>query len=212
MSAGGDEQIGQQAIRKLEPGKLVIASHNAGKVREIAALLAPFGLEVVSAGTLGLPEPEETGTSFIANAELKARAAADLSGLPALADDSGLCVAALGGEPGIFSARWAGPSKDFNEAMRRVEINLQDKGPDTGRDAHFICALSLAWPDGHIESFEGRVDGVLVWPPRGENGFGYDAMFQPLGHDITFGEMDPDAKHAMSHRADAFAQLVAAVF
>lgn len=212
MSAGGDEQIGQQAIRKLEPGKLVIASHNAGKVREIAALLAPFGLEVVSAGTLGLPEPEETGTSFIANAELKARAAADLSGLPALADDSGLCVAALGGEPGIFSARWAGPSKDFNEAMRRVEMNLQDKGPDTGRDAHFICALSLAWPDGHIESFEGRVDGVLVWPPRGENGFGYDAMFQPLGHDITFGEMDPDAKHAMSHRADAFAQLVAAVF
>ncbi|WOK36401.1 RdgB/HAM1 family non-canonical purine NTP pyrophosphatase [Sphingomonas sp. C3-2] len=212
MSAGGDEQIGQQAIRKLEPGKLVIASHNAGKVREIAALLAPFGLEVVSAGTLGLPEPEETGTSFIANAELKARAAADLSGFPALADDSGLCVAALGGEPGIFSARWAGPSKDFNEAMRRVEMNLQDKGPDTGRDAHFICALSLAWPDGHIESFEGRVDGVLVWPPRGENGFGYDAMFQPLGHDITFGEMDPDAKHAMSHRADAFAQLVAAVF
>lgn len=212
IEKAGSEDIGQQAIRKLEPGKLVIASHNPGKVREIAALLGPYGLDVVSADALGLPEPEETGTTFIANAELKARAAADLSGYPALADDSGLCVEALGGEPGIFSARWAGPAKDFREAMRRVEMNLQEKGPDIGRDAHFICALSLAWPDGHIESFEGRVDGVLVWPPRGDKGFGYDAMFQPLGHDITFGEMDPDAKHAMSHRADAFAQLVAAVF
>lgn len=212
IEKAGSEDIGQQAIRKLEPGKLVIASHNPGKVREIAALLGPYGLDVVSADALGLPEPEETGTTFIANAELKARAAADLSGYPALADDSGLSVEALGGEPGIFSARWAGLSKDFREAMRRVEMNLQEKGPDVGRDAHFICALSLAWPDGHIESFEGRVDGVLVWPPRGDKGFGYDAMFQPLGHDISFGEMDPDAKHAMSHRADAFAQLVAAVF
>lgn len=206
------EDAGRQAIRKLQPGKLVIASHNPGKVREIAELLRPHGLDVISAAALDLPEPEETGTTFIANAELKARAAADLSGLPALADDSGLCVEALGGEPGIFSARWAGPEKDFAEAMRRVEMNLQQKGPETGRDAHFICALSLAWPDGHVESFEGRVDGVLVWPPRGEHGFGYDPMFQPNGHAISFGEMVPDAKHAMSHRADAFRQLVAAVF
>jgi XTP/dITP diphosphohydrolase len=204
--------IEPQAIRKLAPGKLVIASHNEGKVREIAALLDGHGLEPVSAASLDLPEPEETGTSFIANAELKARQAADLSGLPALADDSGLCVEALGGEPGIFSARWAGPKKDFGDAMRLVEQKLEQAGPDAGRDAHFICALALAWPDGHVESFEGRVDGVLVWPPRGDHGFGYDPVFQPIGHEQTFGEMDPGAKHAMSHRADAFAQLVAAVF
>lgn len=198
--------------RKLAPGKLVIASHNEGKVREIRALLAPFGIEPVSAASLDLPEPEETGTTFIANAELKARAAADLSGLPALSDDSGLVVEALNGDPGIYSARWAGPTKDFGLAMRLVNEKLEALGPDAGRDAHFICALSLAWPDGHIESFEGRVDGTLVWPPRGDRGFGYDPMFQPLGHDISFGEMDPDAKHAMSHRADAFAKLVAALF
>jgi XTP/dITP diphosphohydrolase len=204
--------IEPQAIRKLGPGKLVVASHNAGKVREIQALLDGHGIEAVSAAALDLPEPEETGTTFIANAELKARQAADLSGLPALADDSGLCVEALGGDPGIFSARWAGPNKDFNDAMRLVEQKLELAGPEAGRDAHFVCALSLAWPDGHIESFEGRVDGVLVWPPRGENGFGYDPVFQPIGHDVTFGEMDPAAKHAMSHRADAFAKLVAAVF
>jgi XTP/dITP diphosphohydrolase len=198
--------------RKLTPGKLVIASHNAGKVREIRELLAPYGIEPVSAASLGLPEPEENGTTFIANAELKARAAADLSGLPALSDDSGLCVDALRGDPGIFSARWAGEGKDFGLAMRLVNQHVEEAGPDAGRDAHFICALSLCWPDGHIESFEGRVDGTLIWPPRGEHGFGYDAMFQPLGHDISFGEMDPDAKHAMSHRADAFAKLVAAVF
>ncbi len=209
MSGEGREP---QAIRKLAPGKLVIASHNAGKVREIRALLAPFGIEPVSAGSLGLPEPDETGTTFVANAELKAMQAADLSGLPALADDSGLCVDALGGEPGIFSARWAGPDKDFGLAMELVEKNVAEKGPDAPRDAHFVCALALAWPDGHVEWFEGRVDGTLVWPPRGGNGFGYDAMFLPNGHDETFGEMDPDAKHAMSHRADAFAQLVAAVF
>ena len=143
---------------------------------------------------------------------MKARAAADLSGLPALADDSGLCVEALNGEPGIFSARWAGPAKDFGLAMRLVHQALAKAGPDAGSDAHFICALSLAWPDGHVESFEGRVDGTLVWPPRGDRGFGYDPMFQPFGHDITFGEMDPDAKHAMSHRADAFRKLVAALF
>lgn len=201
--------------RKLAPGKLVIASHNKGKLREIAELLAPFGIETVSAGALGVPEPEETGTTFIANAELKARFSADLTGLPALADDSGLCVEALGGEPGIFSARWAereDGSRDFGEAMRRVHERLEKQGPEAGRDAHFVCALSLAWPDGHVESFEGRVDGLLIWPPRGENGFGYDAMFQPLGHEISFGEMDPADKHAMSHRADAFAKLVAAAF
>lgn len=209
MSGEGKEP---QAIRKLAPGKLVIASHNEGKVREIEALLAPFGIEPVSAGSLDLPEPEETGTTFVANAELKAMQAADLSGLPALADDSGLCVEALNGEPGIFSARWAGPSKDFGLAMELVEKKLAEKGPDASRDAHFVCALALAWPDGHVEWFEGRVDGTLVWPPRGANGFGYDAMFLPDGHDETFGEMAPEAKHAMSHRADAFRQLVAAVF
>lgn len=201
-----------QAIRRLQPGKLVIASHNEGKVREIRALLAPFGIEPVSAGSLGLPEPEETGTTFVANAELKAMQAADLSGLPALADDSGLCVEALGGEPGIFSARWAGPGKDFGVAMDLVERKIAGKGPEATRDAHFVCALALAWPDGHVEWFEGRVDGTLVWPPRGSNGFGYDAMFLPNGHEQTFGEMAPEAKHAMSHRADAFGQLVAAVF
>lgn len=208
------ESAEPQAIRKLGPGKLVIASHNDGKVREIGALLAPFGIETVSAKTLGLPEPEETGTTFVANAELKARAAADLSGLPALSDDSGLCVDALGGEPGIFSARWAetDQGRDFDEAMRRVETAIAASGPHPSRDAHFVCALALAWPDGHVEWFEGRVDGTLVWPPRGDNGFGYDAMFVPTGGEQTFGEIDPDAKHAISHRADAFKQLVAAVF
>jgi len=212
---GPDEGIGgdaPQAIRKLAPGKLVIASHNPGKVREIDALLREHGIEAVSAAELDLPEPEETGTSFVANAELKARAAADLSGLPALADDSGLCVEALGGDPGIFSARWAGESKDFDAAMALVEQRVQESGPDAPRDAHFVCALALAWPDGHVEWFEGRVDGHLVWPPRGENGFGYDGMFVREGDTQSFGEMVPDAKHAISHRADAFRQLVAAVF
>lgn len=196
--------------RRLTPGKLVIASHNEGKVREIRALLAPYGIDPISAGSLDLPEPEETGTTFAANAELKARAAADLSGLVSLADDSGLCVEALGGDPGIFSARWAGEAKDFGLAMQLVQDKLVAKGAGAGHDAHFICALSLCWPDGHIETFEGRVDGTLVWPPRGSLGFGYDPMFQPWHHEQTFGEMDPDAKHAMSHRADAFAKLVAA--
>ena len=210
MSGEGREP---QAIRKLAPGKLVIASHNEGKVREIGELLAPYGIETVSAKALGLPEPEETGTTFVANAELKARAAADLSGLPALADDSGLCVDALGGEPGIFSARWAETDhgRDFGEAMRRVEAAIAASGPAPSRDAHFVCALALAWPDGHVEWFEGRVDGTLVWPPRGDKGFGYDAMFLPLGGEQTFGEIEPAAKHAISHRADAFRQLVAAV-
>jgi XTP/dITP diphosphohydrolase len=198
--------------RKLAPGRLVIASHNAGKVREIAELLGPYGIEPVSARELGLPEPEETGTTFIANAELKAVQAAELSGLPALADDSGLCVVALGGDPGIYSARWAGESKDFTLAMKKIWAALSAKGDNASRNAHFICALSLAWPDGHVESFEGRVDGDIIWPPRGEKGFGYDPIFQPNGHAISFAEMDPAAKHAMSHRADAFAKLVAAAF
>ena len=208
MSGEGDQP---QAIRKLQPGRLVIASHNPGQVREIAALLEGHGLDVVSAKELDLPEPEETGTTFVMNAELKARSAADLSGLPALADDSGLCVEALGGDPGIFSARWAGETKDFGEAMRRVHDKMAAID-DAPRDAHFVCALALAWPDGHVEWFEGRVDGTLVWPPRGDRGFGYDPMFLPEGHDQTFGEMEEGAKHAISHRADAFRQLVAAVF
>ena len=217
--------------RKLGPGKLVLASHNPGKLREIAALLAPYGIETISAGALDIPEPEETGTTFAANAELKARFSADLAGLPALADDSGLCVEALGGDPGIFSARWAQPgykvpsaqgadgstaeggeSKDFAAAMRLVHDRLADQGPAAGRDAHFVCALSLCWPDGHIETFEGRVDGTLTWPARGDKGFGYDAMFVRNGDDQTFGELDPDLKHRISHRADAFAKLVAALF
>jgi XTP/dITP diphosphohydrolase len=197
--------------RKLAPGRLVIASHNQGKIREIAALLGPYGIEPVSAGDLDVPEPEETGTSFAANAELKARFSADLTGLPALADDSGLCVDALDGEPGIFSARWAGPDRDFGVAMELVQRNMAERAPEKGRDAHFVCALSLCWPDGHIVTVEGRVDGHLVWPPRGTRGFGYDPMFQPWHHQLTFGEMDPDKKHAMSHRADAFAKLVALV-
>jgi XTP/dITP diphosphohydrolase len=207
-----DDEVPPIPHRKLTPGKLVIASHNEGKVREIRALLAPFGIEPVSAASLGLPEPEETGTSFAANAELKARAAADLSGIVALADDSGLCVDALKGDPGIYSARWAGEAKDFGLAMRLVQQHIEAAGEEAGRDGHFVCALSLCWPDGHVETFQGRVDGTLVWPPRGDRGFGYDPMFVPLGHELTFGEMDPDAKHAMSHRADAFAKLVAAVF
>jgi len=209
--SGPDEGIGgdaPQAIRKLAPGKLVIASHNEGKVREIEALLGPYGIQPVSAKSLDLPEPEETGTTFVANAELKALQAADLSGLPALADDSGLCVEALNGDPGIFSARWAGPDKDFGLAMKLVEDNLAAAGPDTVRDAHFVCALALAWPDGHVEWFEGRVDGKLVWPPRGEHGFGYDPMFVPDGHERTFGEMTHDEKTPLTHRAAAFRQLV----
>ena len=197
-------------MRRLGPGKLVIASHNQGKVREIAELLGPYGIEPVSAAALDLPEPEETGTSFVDNADLKARLAADLSGLPALADDSGLCVDALEGRPGIHSARWAGPDRDFRIGMERVWEEVLAKGPEAGRDAHFVCALAVAWPnDGQCENFEGRVYGQLVWPPRGEKGFGYDPMFQPIGHQQTFGEMDPAEKHAMSHRAEAFRKLVA---
>jgi XTP/dITP diphosphohydrolase len=192
-------------------GRLVIATHNEGKLREIRALLAPSGIECVGAAELDLAEPEETGTSFIANAELKARAAADWTGLPALSDDSGLSVDALNGDPGIHSARWAEDEqgrRDFGKAMERVEAALQAAGPEAGRDAHFTCVLSLAWPDGRVVSFEGKVFGHLVWPPRGSNGFGYDPVFVPHGHEQTFGEMEPEAKHAMSHRAKAFEQLV----
>ncbi|WP_455373641.1 RdgB/HAM1 family non-canonical purine NTP pyrophosphatase [Limibacillus halophilus] len=195
--------------RKFTEKRLVIASHNPGKLREIAELLEPYGIEVVSAGALGLPEPEETGSTFVENAELKARASAEGSGLPALADDSGLAVKALGGQPGIYSARWAGPGKDFGVAMERVNREL---GESPDRSAAFICALTLCWPDGHCESFEGRVEGALVWPPRGERGFGYDPIFVAEGESITFGEMEPARKHGMSHRARAFRQLVAALF
>lgn len=198
--------------RKFTGGKLVIASHNPGKVREIAALLEPFGVEAVSAAELELPEPEETGTTFEANAELKARAAAEASGLPALADDSGLAVDALDGEPGIYSARWAGPERDWRAAMRRVHDLLDEKGRQTPRTARFICALCLAWPGGAREAFIGQIAGALTWPPRGDKGFGYDPIFVPEGHDITFGEMEPDAKHAISHRAQAFRKLIDACF
>ncbi len=193
--------------RRLQENRLVIASHNPGKLREIADLVAPFGIEAVSAAALGLAEPEETGRTFRANAELKALAAAEGAGLPALADDSGLVVTALGGAPGIHSARWAGPDRDFSRAMAQVEEEL---GQSEDRSAYFLCALALAWPDGHVETFEGRVDGILVWPPRGTRGFGYDPVFLPDGENLTFGEMDPARKHAMSHRARAFAKLVAA--
>jgi XTP/dITP diphosphohydrolase len=202
-------------MRKLTPGRLVIASHNEGKVREIRALLAPFGMEPVSAKSLDLPEPEETGTTFVANAMIKAQSAADLSGLPALADDSGLVVEALGGEPGVYTANWAETAdgtRDWMLAMRKVEDRLQAVGPNVSRSAHFTCTLALVWPDGSDLFCEGRVEGTLVWPPRGDKGFGYDPVFVPLGHTETFGEMDPDAKHAISHRADAFAKLVAAAF
>ena len=191
--------------RTLAPGRLVLATHNPGKVVELAELLGPYGLEVVSAGSLGLPEPEETGETFIANAELKALAAATASGLPALADDSGLCVDALGGAPGIYSARWAGEGKDFAIAMAKVNTAMGDSGP---RTAHFVCALTLAWPDGHTESVEGRCHGRLVWPPRGDNGFGYDPMFIMDGKSRTFGEISREEKEADNHRARAFRQLL----
>ena len=197
--------------RKFEGGKLVIASHNPGKVREIGELLAPFGADVVSAGDLGLPEPVEDGVTFIANAEIKALAAAKASGHVALADDSGLCVHALNDEPGVYSARWAGPGKDFAVAMQKVEEALTAADAQD-RSAHFACALTLAWPDGHVESFEGQVHGTMTWPARGNKGFGYDPTFIPDGFDTTFAEMQPQQKHAMSHRANAFKKLVAACF
>ncbi|NNC71591.1 MAG: RdgB/HAM1 family non-canonical purine NTP pyrophosphatase [Sphingomonadaceae bacterium] len=205
--------------RTLEPGKLVIASHNPGKVKEIGALLAPHGMEVVSAGDLGLPEPEETGTTFVENALIKAHAGAQGSGLVALADDSGLCVAALDGAPGVYTADWAekrsfegGPGRDWYMAMGKVEGKLAELGPDADRSGYFACTLALAWPDGHSEIFEGKAHGSLAWPPRGILGFGYDPVFVPEGYGQSFAEIDPAEKHAISHRADAFRQLVEAVF
>ncbi len=200
-------------------GRVVIATHNAGKLREMRELLAPYGVAAVSAGELGLPEPEETGQSFAANARIKADAAARAAQLPAFADDSGLVVDALGGEPGIHSARWAGPDKDFAAAMARIDALLRQRGALTAdaRKAHFVSALCLAWPDGHSEAFEARVDGTLVWPPRGDRGFGYDPLFLPDGFDHTFGEMTSDQKHGLpprglglSHRARAFLKLAEA--
>jgi len=190
--------------RSFTGDRLVIASHNQGKVEEISALLAPFGIESLPAAVLGVPEPEETGDSFETNAALKAMAAAEASGLPAIADDSGLVVRALGGAPGIYSARWAGPAKDFGVAMARVNRELGDRD----RSATFVAVLALAWPNGGIELFRGDVAGRLVWPPRGERGFGYDPIFVPEGGAETFGEMEPAEKHKISHRACAFAKLV----
>jgi len=205
--------------RKLGGGKLVIATHNAGKLKEIAALLDPYGVDCISAGSLGLPEPAETGRTFVENALIKARAAAEASGLVALADDSGLSVAALDERPGVHTADWAerqwfegSPGRDWYMAMGKVEGMLQAAGPDTPRDAWFSCVLALAWPDGEHAIYEGRVDGTLTWPPRGERGFGYDPIFVATGYEQTFGEIDPEEKHRISHRADAFAKLVADQF
>ena len=203
-------------MSRILSGRVVIATHNTGKLVEMRELLAPFGVDAVSAGELGLPEPEETGTMFAENAAIKAQAAAQASGLPAFADDSGLCVNALDGAPGIFSARWAGTTKDFSGAMARILAELDRRGA-TDRRAHFVSALVLAWPDGHTELFEGRVFGDLV-EPRGTAGFGYDPMFRPEGFDRTFGEISSAEKHgvdwqsgdALSHRARAFVALAAA--
>jgi len=201
--------------RKLT-GPVIIATHNPGKLREMRELLAPYGIEAQSAGELNLAEPAETGTTFAANARIKAEAAAKATGKPAFSDDSGLVVEALGGEPGIHSARWAGPDKDFRAAMNRIQTLLIERGAKTPeqRRAHFVAALCLAWPDGHVEEVEGRVDGVVAWPPRGDKGFGYDPLFRPGGFDITFGEMGADEKHGLppkgkglSHRARAFMKL-----
>ena len=201
-------------MRPIGP-KLVIATHNEGKLREMRALMEPLGIVCVGAEELDLPEPEEIGNTFADNADLKAREAADLSGLPALSDDSGLCVDALHGAPGIFSARWAEDAegnRNWSHAMERVWRECESTDPDAAPAAHFVCALAIAWPnDGQAETFEGRVDGTLVWPPRGDRGFGYDPIFVPAGRDVTFAEMDPAEKHQISHRADAFKKLVEAL-
>ncbi len=196
-------------VRRITGGHLAVATHNPGKLREIAELLRPYGVAAAGAAALGLAEPDETGATFEDNARLKALAAARGSGLPALADDSGLTVAALGGAPGVYSARWAGPNRDFAAAMRRVEVALAGH---SDRRAAFVAALALAWPDGHVEIFRGEVHGHLVFPPRGTRGFGYDPIFVPEGGRETFGEMEPAAKHAISHRARAFARLAATCF
>ncbi|MFL6823247.1 MAG: RdgB/HAM1 family non-canonical purine NTP pyrophosphatase [Xanthobacteraceae bacterium] len=200
-------------------GRLVVATHNPGKLKEMRELLMPFGIDALSAGELGLPEPAENGTTFQENARIKARAAATASGFPAFADDSGLTVDALGGAPGIYSARWAGPEKDFRRAMQAVEDKLRERGAHARgqRKAQFVCALCLAWPDGHLEEFDAAVHGTLAWPPRGDQGFGYDPMFLPDGHALTFGEMTNTEKHGvppagkgLSHRARAFLKLAEA--
>jgi XTP/dITP diphosphohydrolase len=200
-------------------GRLVIATHNPGKLREMRELLAPYGIDAISAGDMRLNEPEETGTTFRANARIKADAAAKASGAPAFADDSGLAVDALDGAPGVYSARWAGPDRNFHRAMETIEEKLRERGATTPdrRKAHFVSALCVAWPDGHVEEFEGRVSGTLVWPPRGDKGFGYDPIFLPDGHARTFGEMPSEEKHGLpprgkglSHRARAFLQLAEA--
>lgn len=200
--------------RRLAPGKLVVASHNAGKIREIGDLLRPYGIETVSAGALGLDEPEETEETFAGNARIKAHAAAQAANLPALSDDSGIEVDALGGAPGVHTADWAetGAGRDFAMAMTKVWTLLEEKAAPHPRTARFRCTLCLAWPDGHDEIFDGRVEGAVTWPMRGDQGFGFDPIFTPAGHDVTFGEMDPAQKHEMSHRADAFAKLVAGCF
>lgn len=206
-------------MSKLGGQSLVIATHNAGKLKEIAALLAPYGIECLSAGSLGLPEPDETGTTFAENALIKARAAAEAAQLPALADDSGLSVTALGGRPGVYTADWAErqrfegePGRDWYMAMGKVEGLLAEQGDDVDRGAWFSCVLALAWPNGETAVYEGRVDGTLTWPPRGTLGFGYDPVFVPQGREQTFAETDPAEKHAISHRAAAFAKLVADQF
>jgi XTP/dITP diphosphohydrolase len=215
VSAPAAAHNAARAHRRLV-GEVVIATHNPGKLAELRELLMPFGVAAVSAGELGLIEPEETGASFIENARLKALQAALAARRPAFADDSGLAVDALAGAPGILSARWAGPSKDFAAAMRRIEdeVNARSAARPEQRRAHFACALCLAWPDRHLEEFEGRVDGSLVWPPRGDRGFGYDPIFLPDGYDRTFGEMTSEEKHGLapaglglSHRARAFRKL-----
>ena len=195
--------------RQFDGNTLLVASHNEGKVREIKDLFKNLRIQVVSARNLGLAEPEETGATFRENAELKAGLASQAANLPALADDSGLAIEALGGEPGIFSARWGGESRDFNLAMEKVEKRLAG---NKNRSAAFICALSLSWPDGHFETFEGRINGSVCWPPRGKRGFGYDPIFIASGMDLTFGEINPALKHSISHRADAFRQLSKACF
>jgi XTP/dITP diphosphohydrolase len=206
-------------MRRLGPEPLVIATHNTGKLKEIQALLAPYGVTCISAGSLGLPEPAETGDTFVANALTKARAAAEAAQLPALADDSGLCVAALDGRPGVWTADWAErrpfegpPGRDWYMAMGKVEGMLAGRGPTVDRSCWFACVLAIAWPDGAQAVYEGRAEGTLTWPPRGTLGFGYDPVFVPLGRDQTFAELDPEEKHRISHRADAFAKLVAEQF
>jgi XTP/dITP diphosphohydrolase len=201
-------------MRKFDGDKLVVATHNAGKLREISALLEPFGIAVTSAGALGLEEPEETEDTFVGNARIKAHFAAKESGLPALSDDSGIMVDALDGAPGVYTADWAETpnGRDFPMAMEKTWTLLEEKKAPLPRTARFCCTLCLAWPDGHDEIFEGKVEGSLTWPMRGDQGFGYDPIFVPEGFDITFGEMDPNKKHQMSHRADAFAKLVKGAF